>query len=250
AGAISSLSVGQHWVYYTDPTRITTANMADVQNDVGLLRAHLLSDLIALGDQVNVSTALDKNITTVQQQLSLLTLPLYVVVAQVVGLALLFVLAMAGLLVDGQSVDIATLKSRGASAVQLLGSYATQGLLLGIVAALIGPWLTGLLAVSLVRTFVPAATLSSAGASGSYLLGLATPQTVIVPAVAGALLGVGAVIFATQQAARMDVLAFRREQGRSTREPLWRRYYLDLGLALLCAVGYFELSSYGSLGIR
>ena len=72
-----------------------------------------------LGAQVAVNTALDSNLRSVEQQLGLLTLPLYIVVAQVVGLALLFVLAMAGLLVDGQSVDIATLKSRGGSAAQL-----------------------------------------------------------------------------------------------------------------------------------
>jgi ABC-type lipoprotein release transport system permease subunit len=248
--AVQGLTVYQHWVYYTDPARISTSTTASVQSDVGQLRGRLLSDLIALGEQVVVATSLDKTIAAVRQQLSLLTLPLYVVVAQIVGLALLFVLAMAGLLVDGQTVEIATLKSRGASAMQLLGSFAFQGVLLGIVAVLLGPWLAGLLAVTLVERFVPAATLTTAGASSTYLLGLVSTQAVVLPAIAGGLLGVGAVIVATQQAARMDVLAFRREQGRATRVPLWRRYYLDVALVVLCAIGFYELRSYGSLGTR
>jgi ABC-type lipoprotein release transport system permease subunit len=248
--AIPDLAVAQHWIYYTDAARITTDNMGDVQSNIGFMRSHTLADLATLGAETSVNTSLDHTIQDVRQQLSLLSLPLYIVVAQVVGLALLFVLAMAGLLVEGQTGDIATLKSRGASGVQLLGSYATQGLLLGIVAAGIGPLLAGALALLLVRTFVPAATLSAAGASSSYLVGLARPQAVVLPAAAGALLGLGAVVAATQRAARLDVLAFRREQGRSTRQPLWRRYYLDVGLAVLCALGYLELSQFGGLGTR
>ncbi len=248
--ALPDLSVGQHWVYYTAATRINTGNMTAVQRNIGLLRAHLLSDLTAQGAQILVNTGLDSTIRSVQQQLALLTLPLYIVVAQVVGLALLFVLAMAGLLIEGQTGGIATLKSRGASAVQLLGSFAVQGMLLGIVAAAVGPLLAGVLALALVRAFVPAATLTSSGASSSYLVSLSAPQTVALPALAGALLGVGAVIAATQRATRLDVLAFRREQGRATRQPLWRRYYLDIGLAVLCALGYLELGQFGGIATR
>ncbi len=72
----------------------------------------------------------------------------------------------------------------------------------------------------------------------------------LIPAVIGAVLGVAALGLATWQAARMDTLAFRREQGRSERVPFWKRYYLDLGLALLCVAGYTELASFGSVGIR
>lgn len=247
---ISALTVTQHWVYYTDSTHITTTNMGDIPNNIGLLKSHLSGDVTALGVNVAVATGLDQSINNVTQQLALLGLPLYVVVAQVVGLALLFVVAMAGLLVDGQTVEISTLKSRGASGTQLLGSYTVQGLLLGGLALLAGPWLAALLALALVRLFVPASTVSASGATSSYLTSLANPGAVILPALAGALLGAGAVIFAAQRASRMDVLALRREQGRSTRMPLWRRYYLDVGLAVICALGYLELGQFGGVGTR
>jgi len=55
---------------------------------------------------------------------------------------------------------------------------------------------------------------------------------------------------ATWQAARMDALAFRREQGRSARVPFWKRYYLDLGLVVLCVAGYVELATFGSVVTR
>ena len=247
---ITGLDVTQHWVYYTNTTRINIDNMNAIPQNIGLLKSHLSGDVTALGVNVNVATDLDQSINNINNQLALLGLPLYVVVAQVVGLALLFVVAMAGLLVDGQTVEISTLKSRGASGTQLLGSYTAQGLLLGGIAALAGPWLAALLALTLVRIFVPASTVSASGASAAYLAGLANPGAVVVPALAGALLGAGAVIFAAQRASRMDVLALRREQGRSTRQPLWRRYYLDVGLAVICALGYLELGQFGGVGTR
>jgi ABC-type lipoprotein release transport system permease subunit len=247
---LPDVSVEQHWIAYTQPGRINTGNLDAVQTDIGELRAHLDADLATLGAQVAVNTALDHDIVQVQQQLALLALPLYIIVSQVVALTLLFVLAMAGLLVESQTGDIATLKSRGASAVQMLGSYATQGMLVGLAALVAGPLLAGALALALVRAFVPSATLSASGASSPYLVALATPWAVAVPALVGALLGVAAVVAATQRATRLDVLAFRREQARSTRQPFWRRYYLDVGLAALCALGYLELGQFGGLGLR
>jgi ABC-type lipoprotein release transport system permease subunit len=244
------LTVTQHWVYFTNTAKITILNMANVPASIGLLRARLAGGITALGANLTIASSLEADIRDVTQQLALLALPLYVVVAQVVGLALLFVVAMAGLLVEGQATYIATLKSRGASGLQLLGSYAAQGLALAAIAALIGPWLAGALAVALIRLFVPASTLTAANSDIAYLARLASPQTVIVPAIAGALLGVGAIVIATQRAARLDVLALRRELGRAQREPLWRRYYLDLGLAVVALLGYLELSSLGTLTVR
>jgi putative ABC transport system permease protein len=48
----------------------------------------------------------------------------------------------------------------------------------------------------------------------------------------------------------LDVLAFRRELARPSRPPFWRRAYLDVGLALLCAVGYLELGQFGGTQSR
>jgi ABC-type lipoprotein release transport system permease subunit len=247
---IPDLTVTQHWVYFTNAAKITILNMGDVPASIGLLRARLAGAITALGANLTIASGLEADIRDVSQQLALLALPLYVVVAQVVGLALLFVTAMAGLLVEGQAGYIATLKSRGASGAQLLGSYAAQGLAVAVAAAFVGPWLAGALALALIRWFVPASTLTAANTSAAYLAGLTTPQTVILPAVAGALLGVGAIVIATQRAARLDVLALRREQGRALREPLWRRYYLDLGLAVVAILGYLELSTLGTLSVR
>jgi ABC-type lipoprotein release transport system permease subunit len=240
-------------VYYTDPSKISADRLATTLDNVKFFRAQVSGNLPGRNGvfTVGVFTNIDKLLAGLNGELSLLSLPLYVVVAQLVGLALLFVVAMAGILVDGQAVEIATLKSRGASGTQLLIGYALQGLLLAALSAAAAPTLAALLSISLVRSFVPSAAGLLAGPFGQrYVSGAASSQAVLLPAVVGAALGVAAVAAAALRSARLDVLALRREQGRSTSVPFWKRYYLDVALAVLCGVGYLELGQFGGLNVR
>lgn len=243
------VTMAQHWVYYTEPSAISIGTMDTVRDRLASLRAHMNGDVLPQSGVIGVGvvTALDATIKDIESQQTLLVLPLYVIVAQIVGLALLFVTAMAGLLIEGQSQEIATLKSRGASSAQLLGTFTAQGAVLGLIAAVAGPFIAVALALALLRLFVPSADAVN---QSSYLNAIAAPRAVILPAIVGALLGIGAVAFSAWQSARMDVLAFRREQGRATRQPFWRRYYLDVLLAVLCVVGYLELGQFGGLDTR
>ena len=251
-GAFPGVGMQQNWIYYTNPDAITVSNMGAIATAIGNLRSRINGDILILPSvgSVGLQTGLDSVIKDIQAQESLLALPLYVIVAQIVGLALLFVMAMAGLLIDGQSQDISTLKSRGASGNQLLFTFTTQGLLLGLVAAIAGPFIAAFLGMALIRWFIPASVISGAGVNSNYFSQIASPGTVIVPAVVGALLGTAAVSYSAWQSSRLDVLAFRREQGRSTHVPFWKRYYLDLALAALCLVGYLELGQFGGASAR
>lgn len=250
--AIPGLGMTQHWVYYTRPERITSDNATSAAQAFDSFVAHARGDLPTLSgvSQVGVLGELSNLISQVQSQQALLELPLYAIVVLIVGLALLFVAAMATLLIEGQRQEIATLKSRGASGLQLLGGFTLQAAVLALLAALVSPVLAALLGVALVRWFIPAAALRDLGTTTNALDQLANPQMVILPAAVGMLLGIGAVALAALQSARLDVLAFRREQGRQSRPPLWRRYYLDLALVVLCLIGYVELSHFGGLGTR
>ncbi|HEX6122495.1 MAG TPA: hypothetical protein VFY89_05015, partial [Ktedonobacterales bacterium] len=246
--ALSSIS--RHDIYFTNLSAITAANMGDVAAQVESFQ-HGVATSIATSrgmGRVTVGTQLDTLIGGVRQQLQTLALPLYIVVAQVLGLALLFVVAMAGLLVETQAGEIATLKSRGGSLFQIVGAYSLQGFGLVIAAIVIGPFAAFALSIEIVRLLLPQAT--GAGVGLSFLAGTISPAQVIRPALIGGLLGLGALMLAAWQAARLDVLGFRREQGRSSHVALWRRYNLDLVLVALCAAGYLELGQFGGLNVR
>ena len=251
-GAFSSVGMQQNWIYYTHPSAISTGNMNSIATSIANLRSRLNGDILSLPGvtSVGLETNLDSVIGDIQSQEALLSLPLYVIVAQIVGLALLFVATMAGLLIEGQTQEISTLKSRRASATQLLATFTTQCLLLGLLAAIAGPFLAAILGMALIHWFIPASTLNGAGVSSQYFGQIASPGTVIFPAIVGALLGAGAVTYSAFQSSRLDVLAFRREQGRSTRVPFWKRYYLDIVLVVLCLAGYLELNQFGGASVR
>jgi hypothetical protein len=251
-----TIAMAQTWVYRTDVNQITADNMADVADDVITFRSRVLGDL---GSKyiVRMFGGLEQIIASVQQQLQLIALPLYVIAAQIVGLALLFVATMAALLIEQQSEEIATLKSRGTSGAQMLGIFTTQSTALGLLAALVGPFLAVALALLVIHWFLPgsAATDGIPGVSinalnGAYLSHVAMPSLVVVPALIGAVLGVAVVTFYALQTARLDVPAFRREMARPLHQPFWRRAYLDVGLALLCLVGYLELGRFGGSQTR
>jgi putative ABC transport system permease protein len=250
--SFQGLGLTQQWIYYTAPQRIDTQSIGDISSNLGALRSHVVGDLSGVSGVTQAETLSDlaRTLDDIQRQQAFLALPLFVIVAQIVGLALLFVVSMASLLVDGQGQDIATLKSRGASSPQILSVYVTQGLILSLIAALAGPFIAAALALALARVFINPAALQTAGVSDAYLTHLANPAIAIIPALCGAALGVGAVAFAAWRSSRMEVLAFRREQARATRQPLWKRYYLDLALVAICAVGYVELAQFGGTTAR
>ncbi|HEX6799765.1 MAG TPA: FtsX-like permease family protein [Ktedonobacterales bacterium] len=257
AGAplIQRLQIVLHNVYLTNRAAITTANLDQVQSAVANVKGGAQNILTleqrtaqptAIISSVTAGTRLDQLVATVQQQLQLLAQPLYIIVAQVVALALLFVVAMAALLVEAQAGELATLKSRGAGIVQVLTPYVLQGAALATIAAVVGPVLAAALSLAVVRAYVPGAQ----GLAPGYLAHTVSPESVARPALAGAALGALALVVAAWLASRLDVLAFRREQGRATRVALWRRYYLDLILAGFCVLGYLELGQFGGLNVR
>ena len=243
-------AISQHYVAFTDPTRITAQNTASILSHIAAFHARLNGTLPALSGVpfagLVVDTELGGLLLTLERQLSLLAQPLYVVVAQLAGLALLFIVTVGALLIEERSGEIVTLKSRGASRTQLVLNFALLAIVPAALAAACGVILASLLAVRLVLLIEP----SSARANPAYLQAQANPRMALFPVVAAAILGVLAVGFAAWQVTRNDIVAFRREQGRGGGRPFWRRYYLDVALAVICLAGYLELGRFGGLSIR
>lgn len=198
-------------------------------------------------DRATVGTALDKLLQQLQVQRGLLNLPLASVVALIVGLALLFVVIMASTLIESQRGEIATLTSRGASRAQVLVSFALQSMLLALLLAPLGVLLAYTLARLLARIFIPT---TSSILTNTLVNRVMPVPTALLLALAGVLLSSLAVVLAVWQSTRLDILAFRRAQGRSADVPFWQRFNLDVALIAVCIMGYLELGQFGSLNVR
>lgn len=242
-----------HVVAYTQPAALRFNDIPQATSNLKALLAHVNGAIAGQDsvEQVAMNTNLNNLLTVLTQQHAISSLPLFIIVAQVVGLALFFVMAMAGMLVESDGGEIAVMRSRGASTVQLVTTIALQGALPALIAALAGPFLAGALSIMLIRLFVTSASVASVQApSFSQVAVYAANRSAILAALAGAMLGILALATASFQALRKDVLAFRREQGRASSAPFWRRYYLDIVLAGLCVAGYLELGQFGGLTPR
>lgn len=239
-----TMGMTQHWIYATQSNRITTENTSAVAASVEEFRAELTTT-------ASVDTKLDTLLRETESQHSARSQQLYIIVIQMLALSLLFVATMSILLVERQVSGLSTLRSRGASRLQLIALFVGQGMLLALLVGLVAPILAGILALALVHLFMPAPVdVLTTTVGAAYLPGQLRPSAAVLPAVAGAALGVGTLTVTAWQSTRLDVLAARRARGRSDHLPLWRRANLDVALVVLSLLGYLELVLFGSDAVR
>ena len=163
-------------------------------------------------------------------------IPAATLVLLIVGLVLIFIISMADILVEHQANALAVLRSRGASATQLLAILLSQGISLGLLALLLGPPLA-LFVVTLLsqRLLNPAEQAAISIVMGNPLQAL---LTVIWYALAIFLLIVITISLVLRKAVQTNVLALRSETTRSRRTTLMQRLSLDGGAAIIALTAY------------
>jgi ABC-type lipoprotein release transport system permease subunit len=161
------------------------------------------------------------------------------------ALVLFLVSLMSDVLVERQAAIIATLRSRGATRRHIFGAFSVQGIVLGVAALLVGPWL----AILLVRAIAPALLTSDNQSAVNVIT--SHPISAVLDVKGYALIAVEVALLvsigALHRATKTDIVSFRRESARPQRVSLWRRLYLDLFIALLLLVGYIGYSYLWSL---
>lgn len=172
-----------------------------------------------------------------QQNAPQLTYLLFAFSVPILSLILSFIGLVAGLFVGQQRGEMAILRSRGASAAQVVGISLLQGMLLGVVAlaggVLLGEWIT--VSIGKARSFL------DFSAAGGLRVSL-TPQIL-----GYGLAGIGAilliqVLLPTLGAAENTIVTYKQERARSFRVPWWQKFYLDILLLLPAAYGFWQLT--------
>ncbi|HLJ82138.1 MAG TPA: FtsX-like permease family protein, partial [Ktedonobacterales bacterium] len=238
--------VNVHEVYFTQPSRL---HVSDIPTTLDLIGSYIrdIDYSTSRTHSVFVITRLDTLLATLNRAQSLGSLPLYIVVAQIAILIFLFIFTVAALVIEEREGVIATLKSRGASRTQLLLSFGLLAVVPAALMAAVGALLASWAAVELILTLDP---LAASVVGAAYYAAVASPHAAMTPALIAAALGMLAVVAAAWLATRGGLLAYRQERGRASRAPFWKRYYLDIVLAILCLAGYVELSQFGGFSIR
>jgi putative ABC transport system permease protein len=173
-----------------------------------------------------------------------LTYLLYAFSVPILGLILAFIGLVTGLFVGQQRGEMAILRSRGASSVQVVGISMLQGIILGLV-ALVGGVFTGYWiahAIGRARSFLDFT------ANG----GLRVSLTVSV--LTYGLIGIGAILLVqilipTLGGAGNTIVTYKQERARLLRPPWWQRYWFDLLLLIPAGYSLWELQNQSRLAM-
>lgn len=229
------------WRYAIEPTRFEIQQLAQAADRfIQLGTAFTGAANIPETEKAQIAGALleaQNPLTTYRDQATNAQIPGWLLLAGAVGLAIFFATVMAELLIERQAGTIAVWRSRGFSRALIFGALTCQMVVIAGVALVAGGLLAPVAAAALVT-----AQLGLQGTNAIVKI-LASPLDIVAATGVNALITVGcailAIAFAVWRAARLDILALRREAARTARRPLWQRWNLDLigaGLALLALI--------------
>jgi putative ABC transport system permease protein len=227
------------WYLVTDGTDVHASDAGALLvriNSVRLRAAALLP-----GTELAVSPA--DELAGYQRAAVLLTFLLYAFSVPIVGLILAFIGLVVGLSVDRQRGEVAVLRSRGATAMQVVGIALLEGLLVGALALAIGSPIGGEIAriIGNARSFLDfslGADLRVAVTLASLRYGLAAIGLALI-----------AQVIPTIGAARHTIVTYRQDRARSLKPPWWQRAWLDVMLLIPAVYGMYLLRRQGSIAL-
>jgi putative ABC transport system permease protein len=221
---------------YVDPDRIDSRNAPSVESRLRALSVALREQI----ERTTLETRLPDTIGAYRQKLFFTRLPLFALIAQIVGIVLYYLVMVTTMLVERQSGEIALLKSRGASVWQLMTVYALEGLMLAGIAVIVGPLLAAA-AISLLGLTPPFHDLSQGGLLEIHFSGWAFGLAAL-----GALLSLVALLWPAYRAAGYSIVHYKQHLARPPQQPVFLRYYLDLVLIAVGAFAFYQLRQRGS----
>ena len=166
-----------------------------------------------------------------------LTYLLFAFSVPILSLILAFIGLVAGLFVNQQRGEMAILRSRGASTMQVVGMSLLQGVILGAVALAGGVGLAYLIthAIGRARSFL------DFSATGGLRVSM-TPQVLGYGLLGIALILIIQVLIPTLSAAENTIVTYKQERARSFRTTWWQRYWLDVLLLIPAGYGLWQLT--------
>ena len=194
------------------------------------------SDLQNITKEMNVQFPASSIAQTYQNKKDQVTSMLWSLNVPVILLLCLYMFMVSGLIIERERNEISLLSSRGASKYQVLFGYLVEGLVLGIIAILIGPLLGfGLCkilgAASGFMEFVDRKSLQISIEIFSYLYVmlaiLVFLVTLLVPAF---------------RATRTSIVDHKREMARGEHMTLWEKFFVDVVLLVIAGYGYYTFT--------
>lgn len=199
----------------------------------------LRDDMRSVGGFVN--SPIERTLDRFETSLNFSEVPILLLLVQVVGIVLFYVVIVSIMVVERDEGEIVLLRSRGTSLRQLLGIYAAQGLAIAVVAAVVAP-------------FIAAGAIGVLGFTGTFsdVTGGAWIDTELTASAwglagLGAVVSIVAILIPVAFVARLRSVEYRQRAARPSGPNVLQRYYLDLAFVVVAAGLIAEASRRGSV---
>ena len=225
------------WYLVTDGSGVNTSRVDE------LIRRH--NDTEKIADQYLPGTYIQASpideLRPYQRIVTVLTLTLTVFSLPIVILLIIFLVMLIGLVVDGQRNETAVMRSRGTSSFQVVGLTTVEGIIMGIIALVVG----GLLAVAFTQLI--GTTRSFMDFRWGHHFIVSVPPTIgstILLAIAFTIL---IRVVPTIGASRHTIISYKMDQSRLLQRPWWQRLGVDILLLILIGYFYYQVIQQGGL---
>ncbi len=233
-GAVATTDVEWRAVPAVDALQV--GDLDRMAADLAALRERLRAVVVPTRE-IAVTTGLPEVLTAVARSVVVSRAGIALLTLQFGVLALYAILLVAGMLVDRRRLDVALLRSRGASSAHLAGMAFLEALVLALPSIVLAP----ILGVGIVRLLGAIGPLADAGIVADVTI---TPAALAISA-ASALVAI--VAFAVPSVvSAADPGRVRAAWGRGLARTLPQRLGLDLILVALAALAIWQLGMYGS----
>lgn len=225
------------WYIILDGDSVTSDDVGWLLNSISTVQQQAATLLTNTRLEVSPQEALQRY----RRSSILLNVLLYAFSIPIVGLLLAFIGLVVGLAVNRQRNEIAVLRSRGATAMQILGIAALEAAILGTVALLAGMPVSEQIArvIGATRSFLNFTVENDLRIDmtlSTLRFGLAAIGVTLV-----------AQILPSTGASRYTIVTFKQEQARTIRPPWWQRAWLDVLLLIPVVYGTYLLQQQGSI---
>ena len=213
----------------------TLGGVADLRARVGAIGARI-ADATGGTPSVTITTDLPAILERTEQSLLVSRAGVLVLTIQLVILAVYAVLLSAALLVEHRRVDTTMLRSRGAGPLRIAEMAAAEGVVLVLVAVVVGPWL----ALGALQLFDVLGPLADIGLRLDPSVG----TDAYIAAAAAGLLCLIALTLPAFLSAR-SLAGVQGGMARGQTRSVGQRLGLDLALLVVAVIGLFQLRQYG-----
>jgi len=225
------------WFWVMDGSNIHASQIPELLGRIGGIRAAAQQML----PNLRLDLSPEDVLTQFQKSSNSLTVYLYAFSVPLLVMILIFIGLVVDMVVAQRRNEIAVLRSRGASVLQVTGMAVIESLLLAVAGMVIA-----IPIAQVIVTFFSKA-VSFLDFSAASQINAAITDTALRLGILSVLVATLAQVFPTLGAARHTIITYKQERARQSRHPFWQRFYLDVLLLIPAGYGFYQMKQQGSI---